>query len=152
MAFNTYSPKDVLVVVGVVPITGYADGSFVEVDYNEEAYKLVIGADGEATRVKNANESGKITIKLTQSSMCNDLLSAIHIADRATGNGIVPILIKDKLGTSTMFAAECYIEKAPKLSYGKDMETREWVFVAAKITEHIGGNNVIGQLYDGIKK
>ena len=74
MAFNTYSPKDVLVVVGVVPITGYADGSFVEVDYNEEAYKLVIGADGEATRVKNANESGKITIKLPMNTFNRALL------------------------------------------------------------------------------
>lgn len=152
MSIATYSPKDVLVIVGIVPITGFADGSFIDVEYNEEAFKPFSGSDGEHARTKNANESGKITIKLSQTSACNDILSTIHNVDKATGNGIVPIVIKDNYGTSTMFAAECYIEKAPKLSFGKEIEAREWVFYAAKITEHVGGNNVFGQLYEGGNK
>ncbi|RDB37406.1 MAG: DUF3277 family protein [Spirobacillus cienkowskii] len=151
MAIATYSPKDVLVVVGIVPMTGFADGSFVDVEFNEEAFKQYVGSDGEHARTKNANESGKITIKLSQTSPCNDILSVIHIADKETGNGIVPISIKDNYGTSLVFAAECYIEKAPKLGYGKEIETREWVFYAAKIKMHVGGNNVYGQLYKGDK-
>jgi hypothetical protein len=61
MAIATYSPKDVKVVVGAAPMVGFADGSFVDVEYNEEAFKPFTGVDGKHARTKNAK---KITSKL----------------------------------------------------------------------------------------
>ena len=152
MAIATYSSKEVKIIVGVIPIIGFVDGSFVDVEYNEETFKPYTGADSEHARSRNANESGKITIKLNQTSPCNDLLSLIYNTDKETGNGIVPIAIKDGSGNTVVFGAECYIEKAPKISFGKDIEAREWVFYVAKLKIHVGGNNVYGQLYDGGNK
>lgn len=152
MAIATYAPKEVKVVVGIAPMIGFADGSFIDVEYNEEAFKPFTGADGYHARTKNANESGKITIKLSQTSPCNDILSVIHNVDRETGKGIVPIIIKDNSGTTLVVGAECYIEKFPKIGYGKEIEAREWVFYVANLKMNLGGNNVFGQLYDGGNK
>jgi len=137
-----YDPKSVVVVFGFVSFHGFADGSMIEVERNEDSFTLKVGADGEGTRVRNANRSGKFTVKLMQSSATNAELSALLAADELASNGasMLPFMVKDNSGYSLSWAEKAWIVKPPKPSYGKEVTEREWVFEATHINIVEGGN------------
>ena len=140
MAVKTYDPKQVAVIIGTRAASGYAEGSFVKVERNNDAFALMVGADGEATRAKSADKSGKITITLLASSDYNDYLSELALADELTGGGIVPALIKDNSGRSLHTSATCWVMKMPTNDFAKDNGTREWVIETDELIMFTGGN------------
>lgn len=136
---TTYDPSKVSVIVGSQPVTGYADGDFVSVERSEESFSLLVGADGETTRAKNANKSGKIKITLMASSASNDYLSALQAADELGGNSPFPILIKDNSGKSLYTAATAWISKPASGTFGKEAGKREWEIATDELICFAGG-------------
>jgi hypothetical protein len=141
MTLSTYDPKSVLVLVGVLPISGFADATFVEVARETDAFTKKVGADGYTTRTRSNNTSGSITITLMQSSPSNAALSALYLADQGTNSGVVPITIKDNSGTSLTFAPQSWVRKIPDQAFGLDLNAREWVFDCADLQVFVGGNS-----------
>ena len=139
---HQYDPKSVIMTLGAIPISGLADGTFVTVENNEDAFALQIGADGEGTRSRTNNDSAKITLTLTQASASNDALSALHELDKAFpgGAGVVPFFLRDLLGTASFFAQSAWISKRPKAEFGIDAGTREWVIETDKLVPFDGGS------------
>lgn len=121
-------------------MSGYADGTFLEITADNQQFTKVTGADGYTTRVKSNNYGGVMTLTLAQSSPSNDALSIILNADRATNAGVVPILIKDMSGTTVMFSAAGWIQQFPDVTYGNEMNNRAWAIELADIDIFIGGN------------
>ncbi len=142
MSLKTYDPNDVSLVAFGIPITGFADGTFISIEYNEDDFSLQVGTDGDACRSKSSNRSARMTITLGQWSLANDLLSAVHAADILTpsGDGIGPFLMKDNSGTTLAAAEKCWIAKLPTQTYGREAESREWVLETAALVSHVGGN------------
>lgn len=139
-----YNPAEVSVIVGSGIMSGFADGSFVTIAYNEDAWSLYMGTDGSATRAKSNNNSGKITIQLAQSSPSNAFLSALAIADRLSNAGAVPVLIKDGNGDTTLFSAKAaWVVKMPDSEYARETGTREWVLETHDLNGQIGGYNEV---------
>ena len=58
-------------------MSGFADGTFLTVDRDDDQWAKVTGADGTSTRIKSNNRSGNMTLTLKQSSPSNDVLSRI---------------------------------------------------------------------------
>ncbi len=141
MAVYTYDPSEVAVIVGGAIMQGFADGTFVEVERDEQAYEKVTGADGETSRAKTNNKSGNITITLKQTSPSNDILSGIMIADEADNSGVVPVLIKDRLGNTVFASSAAWVQQMPSSAYSKEIEEREWVLDCAKIDAFVAGND-----------
>jgi len=140
MSVRTYDPKAVSVVVGGVPIHGFADGTFIHLERSTDAFSKVVGTDGIVSRAKSNDQSGQLTITLAQTSPSNDALYAFAILDQATATGIVPIFIKDNSGRSTHFSALAWVRKMPPLDYAKEISNREWIFDLADYDEFPGGN------------
>lgn len=141
MAVDTYAPEKLAIIVGGFIMQGYADGTFVNVERNTETFQTVVGADGEGTRVKSADKSGKITITLKQSSDSNDVLSGLEIADEATLQGYVPVLVKDANGRSLYAAETAWVEKPANAEFSKELSNREWVIATDKLIPFTGGND-----------
>lgn len=143
MAVKVYDPKSVIISVGTFVLEGFADGTFVTVERNEDSFTLQVGSDGEAVRSKSNNQSGRITAQLLQSSPANDLLSALHATDEnsPSGDGIVPVIVKDLNGTSLYTAQHAWIVKGPSAEYGREATAREWVIETNKLIANYGGNN-----------
>lgn len=140
MPVHTYDPANVIVSIGGTPMSGFADGTFVTVARDEDAFAKVSGADGEVSRAKSNNRSGSLTLTLMQTSMSNDVLSAIALLDEISNTGVVPVLVKE-IGTSTiLMSGEGQIKKIPDASYGKNVESREWVLDLANVNMFEGGN------------
>lgn len=137
---KTYDPSAVDVIFGGLTITGFAE-DIAEIDSAEEGYSTVVGADGIVTRVKNENTMCRVIFKLAQYSESNALLTAMYHVDRAApgGAGVVPILIRDKNGTSLFASDKAWIVKLPPETYGKTATAREWLIDVADAKRFVGG-------------
>jgi hypothetical protein len=136
---TTYDPALVVASFAGIPISGFADGTFVAVERNNDSYTLMVGAGGEAARSRSRNSSGKVTFTLMATSPVNDLLSAVWHADELLGTGVGAVIVKDMQGTTLCVANNAWIMKPPKVEYGKEISTREWVIECESIYMSPGG-------------
>lgn len=125
-AIKTYNPKEVVVACGTHIVSGYADDSFISIEPNGDGITKKVGCDGEIARSISPDNTYKVKITLLQNSDSNSFFSNIADYDRATGNGLFPVLIKDLRG-SLLFATEAawVIKKSPA-TRGKETNNREW--------------------------
>lgn len=140
MALRTYDPRQVNISVGGVPMQGFADGTFLLIDRDEDAFTKVTGADGTSTRVKSNNRSGTLTLTLKQSSPSNDVLSGFAALDELSNSGVVPVLVKDNSGTSIYFSATGWVQKFPASEFGKEINNREWILDLVDVDIFVGSN------------
>lgn len=136
----SYDPGQVIVTFLGTPLHGFADGTFVKVTRNEEAFKLQVGADGEAARVRNRNRSGQVAITLQQTSVSNDVLSAAAALDELAAGGTGALLIKDLNGTTLVSALVAWVRKIPEAELGNELGQREWVLETGVLAAFVGGN------------
>lgn len=139
MSLKTFDPKEVSITLGEFILRGFAD-EMISVVRDNPAWEMVVGADGEATRVKSNDRSGTITITLQQSSPSNDDLSGLALSDELSNSGLRPFYMRDNLGTSIYTAITCYIEQIPEASYGKSVNDRVWVLKTDNLIGFLGGN------------
>jgi len=142
MTTKVYDADQVTVSVAGIPLTGYADGEFLTIQFETDAFDDVVGADGEVTRSKTMDYRATATIKLMQTSDSNDLLSALYNTDRAAPNGagIGAFMVRDKQGRSVYSASECWVKKPPDVSFDRTPQPREWTIRIANLAAFTGGN------------
>lgn len=134
MALGVYSFKNASASFGGIPISGYAEGDdSINVDFNNDAFALLVGAGGDAVRSQTNDESGLITIRLLQTSETNAALNALHIADKESGAGVVPLLIKDNDSGRTVTCGTAWIVKQATVTLGAGANALEWVIASDKI-------------------
>lgn len=141
---NTYDPKKVIITFGGVPITGFADGTFVQIDPNAEMWIKKVGADGEVIRSQSNDNTHTVQITLQQSSASNDYLSTCMNADKLTGMGMLPLSITDLNGTTLHFWPQAWIQTDPSYGFAKEVTDRQWTLHTG---QEIGGNyggNLLG--------
>jgi len=138
---GTFDFRKLNCIFGVAQITGFAEGDALSVEETDVAFKDAYGADGGVDRIKNNAIGLRITISLRQTSPTNQVLSALHLADRA-GGVPVPLLIKDRNGTTFYTAAKAWIAGFPKAAFGNEAKSREWIIkTGSDYFISIGGNN-----------
>jgi hypothetical protein len=136
---ETYDPKQNTVVFAGIPIEGFAEDIYAA-SRNEDAFNLRVGATGRAARAQNANNSGRVTITLLQTSPSNARLAAQHALDQATGNGTGVLSIKDLSGADRVFAQEAWIVKHPDMENNNEVGQREWILESGNLVMTAGGN------------
>lgn len=138
---KTYDPNDVQIIMGGVPITGFADGTFINIAHDEDAYTKTVGADGEVSRARSNNRSATVTLTLKQTSASNDALSGFYAADELSNAGVVPLMVKEiGSGRTLVFAQAAWVQKVPDVGYSKDVEDRAWTIATAQLKTFVGGN------------
>lgn len=139
----SYNPAEVDVIVAGNMLTGFADGTFIDIERDTDTFEDVSGANGEVGRVMKNDKRGNFVITLLQTSDDNKTLSNLHAADEATGSATFPVLVKDSSGDSFYSGAVCWIKKTAKAGYSKGIETREWTIRAAHLIPYVAGNSDI---------
>ena len=61
--------------------------------------------------------------------------------DRATGNGVAPLLVKDMSGSTLFSAAEAWVANLPEASRGRTIDTQSWTFNTGAVLDAIVGGN-----------
>lgn len=140
MAVFTYDPKAIIVTIGGIPMSGFSDGTFLQIERAEPTWNTVVGADGLVTRGKTNNFSGTLTLTLKQSSPSNDVLSGFMAVDEATNAGIFPVLVKDLAGNSIYFAGQAWVTQYATSTFDKNITDRQWVLTMAEADIFVGSN------------
>jgi len=139
---RTFDPSKVAVSIGGYPISGFAEGTFIEAERNADMFTMKTGSDGHTSRTKSNNRSGTLTFTLAQTSMSNNVLSTIAVADELTSTGVVPIMINDLSGTTVIFSGTGWVRKMPNLAVGgDDISGVAWQLDCADMDYFIGGND-----------
>lgn len=137
---NSYDPKKVIITFGGVPITGFTDGTFIQVDPNAETWTKSVGADGEVIRSRNNDNTHTVQITLQQSSVSNNYLSTVMTADKISGRGMLPLTITDMNGTTLHFWPQAWIQTDPSWGYSKENTERQWtIHTGQEAAQHYGG-------------
>lgn len=124
---KTYDPKKTLISFAGIPLTAFAPGTFLVVEFDEPSFTKKIGASGEVVREMSNNRGAKATVTLMSHSQDNDALSAIAAQDRITGEG-VGIFNAEELNGASNVHGEAWVEKTPNLERGKESSETVWVF------------------------
>jgi hypothetical protein len=132
--------KKWLILVGGIRMQGFADGEGFSLELDDDLFQKVTGADGDTARARRHGLSGSAKITLLQTSPSNDILTGFAVADIVNNAGVVPLMVKDLLGTTTAFAAYAWVKKPAPLSAGKEVGNREWMLDIANVEQFIGGN------------
>lgn len=140
MSVKSYNPADVLLIVAGRPISGFADGTFIEIGRDNPSFTSGTGSDGEGWRAKSNDKSGTCTLTLLQTSASNDELSILAALDEASGDGVGPLLLKDKSGRSLYAAETCWLEKPADSEFAREVTDREWVIKTDKMIIFVGGH------------
>lgn len=139
---HNWDPARVDTLVGLIAMSGFADGAMIEFEEDGPRYKVVKGVDGQITRVKINGRVGTLTIHLQNTSKSNDVLSAFHIADLASdgGGGIVPVAVRDRNGVTVLAAKEGFVEGFPKDTMSDKPEDRAWKVILVDYDLFLGGS------------
>ena len=137
----TYDPKRVQVIFGARQLSGFADDSIISIAPHGEGMQLYVGADGEVGRSIDPDHTFEVTISLATTSKSNTYLSNVYNADRAGGNGMLPLMIKDLSGDTLFFAEQAWVSNFPEAGRGRTIDTQEWVIQTGQVDNPIIGGN-----------
>ena len=148
--FN-YCPESVnCLIAGIIPVTGFVDGTFISVDKDEMPYSSIRMPDGTVARKKNNSQTYTITITLHNGAETNNLLTKMWQIDELTDRGKFPLLIKDQSGSDLLFSTESWIEGIPSMTKSNAIDSRVWVIKSAYAVINIGGNEEQSDLINDI--
>lgn len=135
MSVNQYDPDLVDVVVDVATMSGFQEDSIIEFEFDDDFYEVVKGVDGDVSRSRKVARTGKLTIKLLNTSKSNAVLTALMAPGFTSGNGtadVFTVLIRDRNGASLIMCDTCWIQKAPNITHAGKAQPRDWVIAMAK--------------------
>lgn len=138
----TYDPRKVIVIFGNNQITGFSEDEMVTIAPHGEGMQLYSGADGGVARSIDPDHTFEVTLHLATSSKSNTILSNAYNNDRATGQYIQPLLIKDLSGQTLFSAGQSWVSNFPESTRGRTIDTQDWVLQTGNVDAPIiGGNN-----------
>ena len=162
---KTYDPAEVLVVVAGLIITGFAQGSFIELSPAEASFRDDYGVDGEPVRWAARNPYDTLVLTLAQTAPANALLSNLYNADLVTHAFIFPVMIHDlnanvlptakdvknlELPTpalpSTFVSARGWIPAPPSITFGSSPSPRRWSLRLLNTAYIVSGSNEVDKL------
>ncbi|KZE66795.1 hypothetical protein AWM68_20240 [Fictibacillus phosphorivorans] len=115
----TYNAKDVTVTVGSRFITGFAEGSMVECEKDEDNFSAKVSAQGEVSVAISNNPLGTITITLEQTSPDVKYLNSL-----ANSKQVIPIWVKGP--TEKAGGTRAMIKKPAGVTFADETEDREF--------------------------
>lgn len=133
MIFRRYSPDQIKLSFNGVPVTGFMDGTFLDVERQEANFTMHTGSLGDVTRTRNLNKTGKVTFTLMQHAPINDLLTTFLVQDEAGDHPPGTLQCKDLTNNMRCHAQHAWIEKAPKVERGKESMGIQWIIDCADL-------------------
>lgn len=139
---RTFDPKKVLVTFGPIVCGGFYSGTFITIEPESDAFRIVRGTGGDTERVKISTGNCFVSLSLLQTSPVNDLLSLAHLTDMVGNAGVFPLIIKDIDGTQLFMSMNAFIIRPADMGMGTEVGERKWRFYCPEALNYIGGDNV----------
>lgn len=139
-------PSELKLNIMGVNVTGFTKGTFVTVSRNDPVFTQKRSLKGRTQVRKNSTSFYTFKFVLDSGVSSNSWIHLIYQMQSTYGIAFpVPILFKDKMGTSTFFCKAGYFQE-PDASFGNDNTTREWTLVCNNVSHVIGSNQQDNQI------
>jgi hypothetical protein len=142
MAVKKYAPKKITLSWSppgtTIQPSGFMDGTFVEVEFAEDAVTVHTGADGTISLVLNGSRLAYVTITLAQTSPDNAKLSAQVADPDANRLPTGTFNMKDLNGNTLVSGTDAFIVKTAKIDFGKSITGRAWKIGIPVATINVG--------------
>lgn len=148
--FNYIPESVVCLVAGVLPVEGYVDGTFINIEKIKVPFQSITTPDGTTARLQNEDKTYNVSITLHNGSSSNDVLTKLWQLDEITGRGKFPLLIRDGSGSDLFFSTTTWIEQPPSIVKSNGIDGRTWVLKSAYAIINIGGNDSPSDIVDDI--
>lgn len=126
----TYAPDAVNVSVGGVPLSGFSDGTHINIELDGDGTQVRTGNDGTVARSMSARRTATVTLNMMQGGTGNTLLTGLWVADQVSKAGIFPIFIENLTGDELFAAGQAWIIKPPAQGLEATVANREWRLTA----------------------
>ena len=137
----TYIPEEVTVLLaGLIPVSGFIDGSFISIDKDVKPFTSKRTADGTVSRCYNNDQTYTVSLTIYSGSDSNDALTKLWQLDEITQRGKFPLFIKDSSGSDLFFSTTTWIEGLPSVVKSNQFESRTWILRSSSAVINIGGN------------
>lgn len=137
-----YDPSQNKITLGGQDITGYAEGTFIEIERDEDGFTTTVGSLGDVVRTRNLSRVAKVTLTLMAQAPANDILDQISQDDEDTGDNVKSFQMKDLNANVRCDGPEAWVMKKPKVERAKEAGTVQWVLCVANCEIRAGGNVV----------
>ena len=129
---------------GVIDILDGAinTGDFVVTESDNDAWSRESDLSGNATRVRNNNEGGRVRVTLSASSPTNAKLSNAAAADAISENVVGALVLRDLNGDTLIECDGAFLVDTPDPSYGSERGSRTWTWECAAIRKTLGGHSI----------
>lgn len=112
-------------------LTGFANGSSINVARNSDKYTPHVGAKGDTSYAKTNDNSGTIVFTLKHDSPSNKVLSRLSKGDDTFTTQLVD---GNDTGKAKAGGSECVIMKPSDMSRGAEIGEREWTIAVPNLT------------------
>lgn len=143
MPAKTYNAKKVIITYNGIPITGFADGTFLTITPARERSTKKVGADGEVARSKSNDHTHEVTFTLLQTSASNNYLSNLLEVDRLTDVGAYPLQVVDLSGTTLHFWDAAWIKQEADGEFANEISDRAWVLDTGQVAANVTGGQIV---------
>jgi hypothetical protein len=142
MTTKLQNPKKLTFIFAGISVETFASDEFLKITKKSDAFASSVGANAEVTREQINDERADIELTIPRTAGENGAFTAIHEADKLSGNGsgVAPLLIKDELGNDIHTAKECWIVRAPDATYSTKSTNNVWKFEASNLISIHGGS------------
>ena len=145
MSVATYSPKNMVITLGGLPVTGFSDSDMVTISLDEPKWAKYTSVDGTVSRSHNVADGGRFVFTLNQTSAANQICSSALQLDLANpdGSNTFGVAVRDEntSGAGTFYLGTgSWVEGMPESAYGKEIGTREWVVEVSDVKWNLSGN------------
>ena len=134
--YQQYSPKDVVCSWNGIAIEGFAPDSFLRLQTTSPLITPVVGAGVQVALTRNADKTGTIEIELMQTSLSNQMLSAIQakqdnmeLEEDISSN----FVIYDPSGSVLATGINAWLQELPQIELGRDQNSKTWIFGCEKL-------------------
>ena len=124
---KTFDIKRVIVTFAGAALSGWADGTCIQVRPAGARWTKYVGPDGEVARAKSNDLTSEVTLSFSQTSLSLDFLAKMLILDNITNNGLGPFEIQDLNGGGDLFWSQAWIRQPPDSAYAKTIQPRVWI-------------------------
>jgi hypothetical protein len=131
---TTYSPNEVVLVVGTTLLTGLANDGFIKITNEAEDWTDEVGRDAEVTRSRILDNRATIEVVLTRSSLSNNVLDELRQEkdERSGPRGVRRIKVQD-LNADALYEGDGFVMGPPEVTYGAKAENRTWKIRVAEL-------------------
>ena len=124
---DQYDPRQVAVFVDGQEIVGFAEGTMISVERSNPRWSADVGAKGEATAVRSADDTATATITLKHNSVSNQLLHQLWAEQDEPGRQIsFSVTDRNFDGNVSVSGSDCKIMNLPTFTRGAEVESVEW--------------------------